>query len=383
MAIERVLFLLERSLTPYFITHFGFELHSRLGLEVEGWNMAPWVWRGRNGVTESRALRGERLFPDPGSTLAAVAALGPETFVVVVPELKASTLPVFRALSRSRAPYGLLRLNSLPQIASRHTARDRSWIANASRIADRGVRFATQLTLRSPRLLIVGAQARGWPAPARPSKTEILFTHAFDYDSYLKLGPAPEPTGPRYAVFLDEYLPFHPDLDFQQISRRVEPTGYYAGLRRFFDLAEQQLGGRVIIAVHPRADPGYEASGVFGDREMHRNRTAELIRDAVMVFAHSSTAIGLAVLYRKPVVFLTSPAIAETASMQYIEVMSRLLAQPVVNVGDGNTRPPHWKPDLTVSDPAYAAYQERYLKNPRSPDLPLWQIVADRLAAGV
>ena len=57
-----------------------------------------------------------------------------------------------------------------------------------------------------------------------------------------------------------------------------------------------------IIAAHPRRDkkdlPNIDKRFIF-------NKTPQLIRDSALVVLHHSTAISLAVLFKKPMVLLT------------------------------------------------------------------------------
>ena len=118
-------------------------------------------------------------------------------------------------------------------------------------------------------------------------------THHFRDEKKLELG--------RYCVFLDEYLPFHPDWNIHQ-QRTVNPEEYYRKLKRFFDAVERVNSIKVVIAQHPKSVYRQDA---FGGREREIGKTGELVENADAVFAHASTAISFAVIYRKPLCLLT------------------------------------------------------------------------------
>jgi hypothetical protein len=140
--------------------------------------------------------------------------------------------------------------------------------------------------------------------------------HHFDIDQMLADRSAPAVEGP-YAVFLDDYLPFHPDFDISNIGH-IEAKPYYAALNDYFSWAERTLGLPVVIAAHPKAR---YPSNPFGEREILFGQTQRLVRDASLVFAHGSTAISFAVMYGKPLCLLASPAIKATHFPEYNQML--------------------------------------------------------------
>ena len=126
-----------------------------------------------------------------------------------------------------------------------------------------------------------------------------------DYEQYLKLGECKEEKG--NIVFIDQAFPVHPEfrssysyLDIQELAQE-----YYQSLRIFFDKVEKETGLKVIIAGHPVAN--YKGDE-YGNREIVYGKTAELVRDANAVLAHTSGAVNFPIFYEKPIVFLTNSA---------------------------------------------------------------------------
>ena len=107
---------------------------------------------------------------------------------------------------------------------------------------------------------------------------------------------------------------------------------------------------------------------------MHVGRTAELIREASLVFAHASTAISFAVLWRKPLVFLTSGEIGASWYQPWIEAPREVLGAPLVDL-DAALRQPvaGARADLA----AYERYQVTYIKSAASPEKSLWRIIME------
>lgn len=121
-----------------------------------------------------------------------------------------------------------------------------------------------------------------------------------DYDQYREAKLKTERlVGGRYAVFLDEYLPYHSDIE--SIGKKaINPFDYYASINRFFDLLEKKYGIEIVVAAHPRAQYN---TNPFHDRKIYYLRTHELVRDADFVVAHASASISYAVLNCKPIIF--------------------------------------------------------------------------------
>ena len=65
--------------------------------------------------------------------------------------------------------------------------------------------------------------------------TKKIWLHLLDYDIYLKYREeGPDLTLGRYAVFLDEYIPFHPDYQSMGVEPPASADEYYPKLWYFF-----------------------------------------------------------------------------------------------------------------------------------------------------
>ena len=99
-----------------------------------------------------------------------------------------------------------------------------------------------------------------------------------------------------YIVFIDQYLPLHPDNKISgESGANVEL--YYSQMNHFLELLESNYQCEVIIAAHP-ASLSYSRCNPFGNRKLITGKTKELVRNCKFVVAHFSTAIYFAVIYR-------------------------------------------------------------------------------------
>lgn len=139
-------------------------------------------------------------------------------------------------------------------------------------------------------------------------RARIIRINYFDYDNFLKLKQS---TGRayagRYAVFLDEFLPYHPDFAILNLGT-VKAESYYESLNTFFAQVELKFNLNVVIAAHPKAQ--YQKNP-FGGRAIFFNKTCELAKDSLFAMAHASTSISYPILFGIPIVFIWDSQIRE------------------------------------------------------------------------
>jgi hypothetical protein len=208
----------------------------------------------------------------------------------------------------------------------------------------------------------------------RPT-TDILWTHALDYDLYLATGPRTTAGRTRSAVFVDQFLTDHPDSG-PNGEPACDPATYFVNLRRLFDEIEQRLNLAVVIAAHPRSD--YSANDArFGGRPVLHNRTVELVRDSALVITHYSTAISFVVLYGRPLLLtLDDGMLGDRVGTDAARSAGSWLGAPVVNLDHERV---DWDSVMSVDSSAYERYRRAFLKTPGTPELPIWQQFADYL----
>lgn len=162
--------------------------------------------------------------------------------------------------------------------------------------------------------------------------TKIVGINHFDYDQYLRCRTLSERmVSERYAVFLDEYLPYHPDAIMFK-TPVVDPKKYYASLNRFFSFIENHYHIKVIIAAHPKAN--YE-SNPFESRPIFKYKTPELVKDSEFVMAHVSTSISYGVLFQKLIFYIYTNeyrSLYLTTYFSFLLQYAKLLDGMVINI---------------------------------------------------
>jgi len=141
-------------------------------------------------------------------------------------------------------------------------------------------------------------------------KAEIVDVNTVDYDQYLRSTVIVEDHKNDNIVFLDQYLPYHPDaINFN--IKTVEPIRYYQELNAFFDKLEIIIEKKIIIAAHPKAEQ-YRSFNPFNGREILFNQSNKLVKCSSLVLTHASTAVCFPICYQKPIILISSNQINET-----------------------------------------------------------------------
>ena len=148
----------------------------------------------------------------------------------------------------------------------------------------------------------------GWRGIGRINQTDInnsikININSDDYDVCTMLSNKIESTN-KYILFLDEYLPLHPDTILLGI-KTIKPNDYYPELNKYFDFIEKKYGLPIIIAAHPKALE-YHNKNYFNGRQVLLNQTAALTKDALFVIAHDSTSVNYPIYFNKKIHFITS-----------------------------------------------------------------------------
>jgi hypothetical protein len=299
--------------------------------------------------------------------------------------LSSATLHPLRSLKRAGPPYLTLAPNVYPRAAANAQEPSQRLRALGRRIreAEPGNSILSRLPpgllgVEPARWHVVNGMASRRPNGLVGPQTTLIETGSQDFDIWLDLQHR-RPEIHNEAVFIDQFMPHHPDAEAAGRGDVLDPSAYYAGLRAYFDWLEKTLNLTVSIAAHPRADYGPQYNP-FGGRQIIRGKSPELIADSRLVLAHHSTALGLAVLFRKPVVILTSnPLMGYITHHRSVYLgFAEALRAPLVYLD----RPGTWAgiEGAAVDESIYRRYETRFIRGPGTPERKMWEIVADAIS---
>jgi len=200
-----------------------------------------------------------------------------------------------------------------------------------------------------------------------------VWGHALDYDIFLEAGGREARSTQEHIVFLDEYVPFHPDYLDLGIAAPNTAEEYYPKLNQLFDRLEHELKLPVVIAAHPRAK--YENSAYFDGRRIVGGDTCAMVRKAALVVSHCSTANNFTVIYGKPSLSVLTNGLRRSFYGPYIQAMAYCLGGPMINIDTS------WELDLErllrVDEARRSEYYESIIKRPGTPEKNTWQIFTE------
>ncbi|SVE26636.1 uncharacterized protein METZ01_LOCUS479490, partial [marine metagenome] len=198
---------------------------------------------------------------------------------------------------------------------------------------------------------------------------------------------------PANAVYLDlgilnfngDDLTLEQDLDYNIAThlggRNREKQ--CSNLRNFFNKVEKETECIVNIAAHP----GYDGSSYpeeFGKRLTIVDKTMEMVGRSNFVMNHCSTAVSFAVIFRKPIIFLTLNPDEELVGFHFerdynsIENMASWFGKVPINIEDYPIDL-DWEKELKINEDLYLNYKNSFLIAKGTEEINSWQIVANRL----
>lgn len=151
-----------------------------------------------------------------------------------------------------------------------------------------------------------------------------------DWEDYQILKNVPKISLGRYAVFVDEYFPLHPDLVYFNHQKPKNVVHYREIMNRFFRVIETKYKLEIIIAAHPKSQ--YD-NNTFDGRKIVKYKTVELIKNAEMVFMHSSAALSFIVMFDKPLAIIVTDDYWSNKILRLnLLRVSRMLKRPFYNI---------------------------------------------------
>lgn len=197
---------------------------------------------------------------------------------------------------------------------------------------------------------------------------------SYEYDNFLKLTGNKKEFGKSYHVFLDQNYVLHRDLQLSYRRNIKDPDKYYSSINHFFDFIEKVTGKEVIIALHPRTD---HEKFDFRGRKTFINKTAELVVDADIVIAHSSTSIHYPILLNKDLLLITVDQLHRYDGLHNIQIFSAALDIPILNIDKPMQSIEQVKKYINKN--RYQEYIYQYIKSRDVPQCFSWEIINKEL----
>jgi len=393
--ITRIIFLVHFPLSSHDQEKWGFEYLRSEGYTVEVYDLSPFLTPASlecsrdNREADRNLIRKITSYEDFERRVSSVASSA--VFIDYImgfadPDLKTEKL--FRVLGRYRAKYFLISAGALPVTrgrAKRLFTKIKTAL-NPKKLASYAVRKIIAFLKRntalyaSPERIFCGNSevADAYLRRFKVASERVTSIHSLDYDTFLhyirKTSPA-ERTIERTCVFLDENACHNVDFAILNL-RPLTPEKYFPSMARLFDVIEKKTGLKVVIAAHPRSH--YEQmSGIYGEREIIKGKTVELVAKSSLVLLHGSTAVSFAVLFNKPAVIIKTEEMMKNSHFSTaMDAMKTALGAKTINIDDPSELNgtsfdyANWPRDN------YDEYKYKYVKSPDAEELTTWEFVA-------
>jgi hypothetical protein len=383
--MRKIVYLIEQPLDERNFERLGIRKWVERGWTVEVWDLTPLshphVWRAF--IESRRKLKEfEGYFPidSQRALVTRYAALGSIEYFIDFSDDNFHSFKVKRSLMRRGARRAICALGSIPAPQAQRNplvSAIRKAMVRGNLVKAVGAAIARRLALPliRPGLAIVSGEisSRGVMGSC-----EILRVHSFDYDVYLQLAKASSPPEREYAVFVDQDLCFHSDFIYLKVPSVVTAEKYFPAVCNALNRISRCLKLDILIAAHPRSS--YEQRGLdcYPGFPSVRGRTAESIGRSALVVCHDSTAIHFAVLFGKPMIFVTTNELIPTYEGRSIAQAAAEFGKIPINLDEDLERV-DWREQTRVDTARYSDYKNRFIKTDGSPERPIWDVVIDHI----
>ena len=207
--------------------------------------------------------------------------------------------------------------------------------------------------------------------------TEVVMIHTLDYDNYLDSISSPA-ENTNTIVFLDQNLPLHSDELLHPTNNRPTPDEYFPEMCSAFDRIERIFNAKIIICCHPRSNRS-QLTDYYNGREVVIGETNETVRGCKFCIAHYSGSISYAVLYRKPIIFITTDSLKKSMLGYKTTEYASCFNKRVINISKDFFL--DVKKDLYLDEDIYQKYMNDFIKSNNSCNGKFWDVVSEKIKA--
>lgn len=400
MRIKNIIILVDSPFNKRDFDRFGIKTLTRNGFYVEVWDFTPFLHPLRNKSyipPDAYSCSELKVFETQKSAVASIKNLNhKQTLIVSFLGFTTQTISIYRSISLCNIKYGFIIGSSLPLVNSEKRAITRTY----SKIT-KLFQNMKQLPLTMAKVLLkilpmsmlrinppkfVSVPSLNVCLPRSTSKeTDIIHACSFDYNLYLASRIEPDEADlfgdinvDKPIVFLDEFLPFHPDYVCHNVLPPCTPEQYYPVLISFFETVEAIFSSEVVIAAHPRSNY-VNHSDYFGSRKIFFGKTHQLVKHSPFIITHGSTSINFAIIHKKPICFVSLEVIRKYKQFP-LNDFYRCMAQSLGKQQIFIDKPLHdvdWHSEMNIDLNAYKKYYDSYVKSPLSSEKNSWEIFSD------
>lgn len=402
--VKNIILLTENMLDARDYERFGIDILVKNGFNVEVWDLTHFI---NPQAAKKVKLRSQMEFEhyyiinNYIDAKKKILAIDSSSFIVNFLTYRAETFNIYKCISKARINYCVLMTGSFPvqdefennnlnltysmPTILKYIRKKTNNISfyklikalKPNRLIDRAINYFSceKFGILPARFVFVDGEKHTHHQYPIGSKTEKVWIHTLDYDIYLQHQKT-TPLDSNSCVFLDEYYPFHSDYIYMGKNSPVTAEEYYPKICNFFNYIEQRIGIKILIAAHPRSRYE-ELPDYFDKRAVITGKTAEIVKNSRFIIMHSSTSINFAVLYRKPIIFITTNQIQDSSHGVIIDRFASFFKKKTINVDQYFSL--NMTQELSINETAYDQYKEFYIKKNGTDELFFWQTVANKI----
>ncbi|NVK18613.1 MAG: hypothetical protein HWE30_07965 [Methylocystaceae bacterium] len=196
-----------------------------------------------------------------------------------------------------------------------------------------------------------------------PIQVPIIAGHTPDFDLFMKEVKKGYPKE-NYCVYLGGYMNTDHKKQLEgDAESPIDIDRFFSSMRRLFDIVEQKTGLEVIVADHPRSTYQNYAKP-FGDRQIIKHRTAELVLKSKLSILHNSTSFCYNVLSYLPSIFVITAEQCDpqkTPIYSYTSAVAHSVGQKVIHIDKPGELENIDFENLAVDRDLYESYIEEYI----------------------
>tara|TARA_B100002051_G_scaffold266686_1_gene294144 strand:- start:4518 stop:5657 length:1140 start_codon:yes stop_codon:yes gene_type:complete len=192
-----------------------------------------------------------------------------------------------------------------------------------------------------------------------------IYTHGYDYNYFLKMKKLKK-IQKNYILYIDQNFISHADFFIKKRSAFVG-SNFYNSVEKFLQKISKVNNCDFKIALHPKSI--LNKSNFKTKKKCYVNLTPELIQQSKYVLCHYSTAVSFAILFKKPIITLTSIELDNVRAGSQIRSMSKILKTPLYVLESQNQ---NFKLANKYDKSSYKNYLNNYIKHPKSNNINSW-----------
>jgi len=377
---------------------FGVETIRNHGITVEIWDITPFLHKeyiNQLMREDPENFTGLRIFTEKEDIFNAITFLDNDCLINCMIEYSLRTFFIFRAISKNHIDYSVFEMITYPIAHSLYQNPIRRFISRIQQgdwikfdemiqhVLNRILlKHFSLLGIAPASIILLGGEKSSYShAYPMDETTARLWAHYMDYDIFLEENARPHVSNKKTGVFLDQYLPLHPDFLHMGIDFPLSPEDYYPKMCSFFQILEKQMNVDIVIAAHPRSDYDHQPD-YFCGRSIVKGDTARLVKESSFVMAHSTTSIDFAVLFCKPILFLTTDKLEKMVSGKNIvgldiRTIAAGLGKDPINIDRLSGF--DCEKEMVINKEIYHRYKNHYIKKQGTPEKPVWDIFCEYL----